>query len=85
MIPVLTALRARISDNKVGTVGLASALCTFSDGRVRRLRRRFSIRSGKNNACIICRNICSHVTTTALAVEPSANGERAHVKKHINR
>jgi hypothetical protein len=43
------------------------------------------IMNGKNNASTIYHNICPHVTITTLAVELSANGERAHVKKYLNR
>jgi hypothetical protein len=46
---------------------------------------RWGIGSGKNNACIIYRNICPHITMTALAVKPSANGDWASVKKFLNR
>ena len=87
MILVLTALRARISDSKAGKVGLASfvidILINACDGCAANLAA--GIMSSKNNASTIYRNICPHKTITTLAVELLANGERAHVKKYLNR
>jgi hypothetical protein len=41
--------------------------------------------SGKNNVYIIYRNFCPHIAITYVAVGPAANGERADVKKYLNR
>ena len=88
MILVWTGLGTRISDSKAGTVGLSPSVMEIFWWTRKTAAPpiwRWDIMSVKNNASIIYRNMCTHVTIITQAVEPPANGEQAHVKKHLNR